>query len=65
MNQIKTSKCDSCDATLPGVEFHHNGTPVLQQCRICEPRHFEDQARRDIDAWLAGGDINLGREMGQ
>ena len=59
MNKIKTSKCDSCGATLPGVEFYHNGTSVLQQCHRCEPKHFEAQAHEDIDAWLNGGDASL------
>jgi len=61
MNKIKTTKCDSiaCNSELPGVEFYHNGTPVLQQCRKCDPKNFEAQARADIDAWLNGGDASL------
>jgi hypothetical protein len=59
MNEIKTCKCDSCDATLPGVEFHHNGAPVLQVCKACDPANFEAQAREDIDAWLNGGNPSL------
>lgn len=56
MNEIKTCKCDSCGATLPGVEFYHNGAPVLQLCKNCDPANFEAQARADIAAWLNGGD---------
>jgi hypothetical protein len=59
MNKIKTTKCDSCDSELHGVEFYYNGTPVLQQCRKCDPKNFEAQARADIDAWLNGGDASL------
>lgn len=64
MNEIKTSKCDSCGAIHPGVEFSHNGAPVLQLCKVCDPANFEAQARADIDAWLNGADTSVfGRGM--
>jgi hypothetical protein len=64
MDKIKTTNCDSCGANLPGVEFYHNGTPVLQACKYCAPANFAAQAQADIDAWLNGGDPShfFGRE---
>lgn len=61
-NCIYTSACDSCGHTHPGVLFHHQGTPVFLECKNCNPAAFEEQARREIAEWLAGGEINLGRQ---
>jgi len=57
MDNIRNTTCDVCNATqTPCVEHFHLGVPVLTACKACHPRNFEETARRDIDAWLAGGD---------
>jgi len=40
------------------MKTHHNGSSVLFTCKACDPGNFEAQARQDIDAWLAGGDVS-------
>lgn len=56
---IRTTTCDVCHTIkVPCREFHHLGAPVLTACRTCQPANFEETARRDIDAWLAGGDTS-------
>lgn len=55
--EITTDRCDDCGRRGPITLHHHNGTPVLGTCRDCNPKAFEDQARRDIDSWLAGGTL--------
>lgn len=58
MNCITRDNCDTCSATrVPVSVMHHGGTPVLNQCRTCNPQVFESLARRDIDAWLKGEPI--------
>jgi hypothetical protein len=52
---IKTCKCDDCGRTAPGLEYTSLGSPVLFVCKHCEPKRFEDVARKDIDSWLQGG----------
>ncbi len=55
INCIRRDNCDSCNSRrVPVAVFHHNGTPVLNQCRSCNPSVFEAIARRDIDAWRKG-----------
>ena len=54
-NRICSSTCDTCSVKGPGVELHHNGTPVLFQCPKCQPHEFERVARQDVDGWLQGG----------
>lgn len=46
--------CDSCGCG-PTVLMYHNGTPCLAQCKTCMPEIHEMVARRDVEAWLAGG----------
>lgn len=53
-DHISTDTCDTCGRKGPVVVFHQHDTSVLTQCRQCDPKNFEKQARRDIDAWLAG-----------
>lgn len=60
-NHVTTSTCDDCGTRAPGVQLHDCGAPVMFLCRSCDRRIFEAQARRDIDAWLAGGEIHVGR----
>jgi hypothetical protein len=55
---FSNSNCDSCGAHGPTVLHYHNGAPVLAQCKACMPSAHEQTARRDIDAWLAGGDTS-------
>ncbi len=47
--------CDSCGSCGPTVLHYHNGTPVLAQCKVCMPSAHERLTRKDIDAWLEGG----------
>lgn len=51
---IKTCTCDDCGRRGPGVEYTNLGAPVLFVCRACEPKKFEQVARKDIDSWLNG-----------
>lgn len=53
-DHISTDTCDTCGQKGPVRVFHHRGEPVLTQCRHCDPNNFENQARQDIDEWLAG-----------
>ena len=57
LDHITTTTCDSCGRKGPAVLHHHTGTPVLAQCPACGPSNFEAQSRREIDAWLAGGEF--------
>jgi hypothetical protein len=61
-NRIYTAACDSCGHAHPGVLFHHLGTPVFLECKNCNPAAFEAQSRQEIDVWLQGGEINLGKQ---
>ena len=55
-NRIVTTNCDVCNAKGPALLCHDsNDVPVLGMCKVCDPQKFEEQARKDIDAWLAGG----------
>lgn len=54
---IKTSKCDDCGAHGIGTEYHSMGSPVYFACKACEPKHFDMQARKDIDRWLSGEEL--------
>ena len=56
LDHITTTECDCCHARRPVLLHHHNGTPVLTMCKVCDHHSHENTARRDIDAWLAGGD---------
>jgi hypothetical protein len=56
-NRIIKDNCETCNKLELGVEFFHNGTPVLFTCRFCDEQAFERQARVDIDRWLAGGSL--------
>ena len=53
-NCIATQECDMCCERKPGVLFHHLGSPVMFECRDCNPKAFETQSRHDIDRWLEG-----------
>jgi hypothetical protein len=55
LNFITRSTCDTCNTTSTGVMFHCNGTPVLFQCRTCNPKTYETYAQLQIDTWLRGG----------
>lgn len=60
---LATTRCDSCGRTGPAVilcDNNHNGQRVAAECAGCNPAAFEDQARYDIETWLAGGQIYLG-----
>jgi len=46
--------CDCCGATTLCVLFHCEGTPVLAECRECQPSAFEAVAREEISTWLGG-----------
>jgi hypothetical protein len=52
----KNGKCDSCGRKTTVVVYKQFDTPVLEQCKSCDPKGFEAQARADIDAWLKGGE---------
>ena len=53
---IKYCKCDSCNRRTAVAVYQHNGTPVLNQCRTCDPKGFDQTAQSDKDAWLSGKD---------
>lgn len=53
-NYITKCECDSCGAKTLCVLFHCHGTPVLAECRACNPITFESLARQEIAAWLEG-----------
>lgn len=57
MDKIKTDRCDSCGVKASGVALHQYGCEVLFCCRQCMPKNYESTARREVDAWLAGGRI--------
>ena len=67
--EIRTDRAECChgyhDApSVPGVLYHLRGTPILFQCRSCDPRNFEAQARIDAARWLLkmpGADHRLSR----
>jgi hypothetical protein len=54
---IKNSTCDDCGRKGPGTEYYSMGSPVYFACNSCAPKHFERQARKDIDRWLNGEDL--------
>ena len=54
-DRIITDTCDTCREHAPGVLRHHNGTPVLFNCKTCDPQGFEHVSRRDVEVWLSGG----------
>jgi len=56
-NHISTTICDSCGRKGPALVYHHLGAPVLAHCRSCAPDNFEAQSRREIEAWLDGGEF--------
>lgn len=61
MNHIKCDRCDSCGQKTSVVVYHHYGTPVLNQCKQCNPYGYKTQAQEDINSWLKGGDLtNVG-----
>lgn len=63
-DHITTTRCDSCGRHGPAVllcDNDHPGTIILAECAGCNPAAFEDQARYDINMWLTGGDIYLGK----
>ncbi len=51
---IKYCKCDSCGQRTAVAVYTHLGTPVLNQCRTCDPVGFDATAQADKDAWLTG-----------
>lgn len=60
---LTTTRCDSCGLHGPAVilcDNNANGQRVTAECARCNASAFEDQARFDIDAWLAGEQIYLG-----
>ena len=60
---LATARCDSCGRHGPTVilcDNNHPGVIVLAECAACNGPAFEDQARFDIETWLAGGQIYLG-----
>lgn len=57
-DHIATDTCDTCNATAQGTLFYHLGSPVLFQCRTCDPKSYEQHAQADIDHWLAGGELS-------
>jgi hypothetical protein len=54
MNHIKCDRCDSCGQKTSVVVYHHYGTPVLNQCKQCNPYGYKTQAQEDINSWLKG-----------
>ena len=63
-DHLTTTRCDSCGRHGPAVllcDNDHPGTTILAECAACNPAAFEDQARYDINMWLTGGDIYLGK----
>ena len=57
--KLATSTCDTNTCTNARkktlvVELYHNGTPVLAQCRDCNPRVWADAAEAQKESWLRG-----------
>lgn len=57
--QLKRDVCDSAGCTNSKrqtlvVEFYHNGTPCLAQCRSCNPSGWEMAAEAQKEMWLRG-----------
>lgn len=52
---ITIDTCDTCEQHGTGAMLHCNGTPVLFQCRTCQPASYEALARVQVAAWLDGG----------
>ena len=55
-NYVTLSKytCDTCGDEGPTSLYHHRGTPVLSQCRRCDPRAWEWAGERAREQWMAG-----------
>lgn len=55
--RLKTDTCDTCAATQAKslvVEYYHNGTPCLTQCRSCNPSGWTMAAEAQKEMWLTG-----------
>jgi len=57
--QLKTDTCDTSGCTNSKrkalvVEFYHNGTPVLTQCKDCNPSGWHQAAEAQKEMWLRG-----------
>lgn len=54
MSYLGVCQCDDCLQEKISVIHKHMDTPVLAVCRDCNPRSFEEHAKREIDSWLNG-----------
>jgi hypothetical protein len=48
------SRCTNSNRKVLVVELYHNGTPVLAQCRDCNPQVWADAAEAQKESWLRG-----------
>ena len=58
--KLISGKCDMSGCTNNSrrvlvVEYSHNGTPCLTQCRDCDPNGWSRAAEMQKDEWLKGG----------
>ena len=53
------ANCDHCHDMDLGVMYVNQGEDILFECRRCRPEDFEKHARKDIDRWLDGGQVNV------
>jgi hypothetical protein len=57
--KLITSTCDMSGCTnskrkVLVVEHSHHGTPVLNQCRYCDPIGWQMAAENQKEEWLRG-----------
>ena len=49
-----TNTCTNARKKTLVVELYHNGTPVLSQCRDCNPYAWDMAAEAQKEMWLRG-----------
>jgi hypothetical protein len=52
--ELSSDTCDSCGCKGPTALYHHRGTPVLAQCRRCDPRAWEAAGEYAREQWMSG-----------
>ena len=63
MSYIGVCQCDECREEKITVIHKHMDTPVLAVCRDCNPRSFEEHAKRDID--IGGRSVPAGMSFNE
>ena len=53
--ELSSSSCDSCGSKEgPTALYHHRGTAVLAQCRVCDPRGWDKAGEHAREQWMSG-----------